>query len=140
MGLTYVGAVEKDKKEIPAEFLPIRDQPANLACCRFNWVRTVQLSFVPKKNRSVIFISIMHYSTEIYEKNKQKQELVCFYNTTKYGIGLLGMKCAVYTSNKRTRMLAIVSLAHVTAYIFYVLLEHNAYVQILFHKTRHKIR
>lgn len=101
MGLTYVGTMRKDKREVPKEFLPSRQRPASSARFAINGKRTL-VSYAPEKNKSVILISTMHHSFEINE-DKKKPEIVCYYNTTKCGVDLLDMRCAVYASNRRTR-------------------------------------
>lgn len=50
----------------------------------------------------MILFSTMHHSFDINEE-KKKPEIVCYYNTTKCGVDLLDMRCAVYASNRRTR-------------------------------------
>lgn len=101
MGLTYVGTMRKDKREIPKEFLPSRQRPENSARFAFNGQRTL-VSYAPEKNKSVILISTMHHNVEINEE-KNKPEIVNFYNKTKCGVDLLDMRCAVYASSRRTR-------------------------------------
>lgn len=101
VGLTYVGTLKKDKKEIPTEFLADKNRRVNSARFGFSKNRTL-VSFVPKQNRAVVLVSSMHKGIEVSEE-KNKPEIICFYNKTKCGVDILDMKCAVYTTNKRTR-------------------------------------
>lgn len=101
MKLTYVGTMRKDKKVIPNEFLADRDRTQGSVRFGFNGNRTL-VSFVPKKNRAVVLISTMHHDKSIDEE-KNKPEIISFYNSTKCGVDILDMKCAVYASNRRTR-------------------------------------
>ena len=50
----------------------------------------------------MILISSMHHNKEINEE-KKNPVIICFYNSIKCGMNILDMKCAVYTSNWRTR-------------------------------------
>jgi hypothetical protein len=99
--LTYVGTLRKDKRCIPTEFLPSNSRPVQSTLYGFRKDATL-LSFVPKKNRSVCLISSMHNTIESNEENK-KPEMICFYNRTKAGVDILDMKCAVFSSNRKTR-------------------------------------
>ncbi|XP_039278702.1 piggyBac transposable element-derived protein 4-like [Nilaparvata lugens] len=123
-GLTYVGTLKKDKKIIPTEFLPSSDRTINSS--RFGFKDNYTLvSMVPKKNRAVLLLSTMHHNREINQE-KSKPEIVCFYNSTKAGVDLLDMKCAIYSSNKRTRrwpmavFYRLISVASVNAFILYM--------------------
>lgn len=100
-GLTFVGTIKKNKREIPPEFQASRQRPEGSALFGFSNEKTL-CSFVPKKNRAVILVSTMHHSKSIDEE-KKKPEIICFYNKTKSGVDILDMKCAVYSSGRRTR-------------------------------------
>lgn len=123
-GLTYVGTMRKNKLAIPHEFLANNDRPVGSAIHAFNGGTTL-VSFVPKKNRAVILISSMHHSSEMNEE-KQKPEIICFYNETKCGVDLIDMKCSTYSSSRRTRRwpLAVfyrmVSIASVNAFVMFL--------------------
>lgn len=122
--LTYVGTLRKDKHAIPSQFLPDKIRPAHSTLYGFRKNMTL-LSFVPKKNKAVCLISTMHHSIET-NMDKKKPEMICFYNSTKCGVDLLDMKCAVYSSSKRTRRwpLAIfyrlLNIGSVNAFIVYM--------------------
>lgn len=95
--LTYVGTLKKNKREIPPEFLPSKEQRVGSAI-----YGVTLLSVVPKKNRAVLLLSSMHHNIATDEV-KRKQEIVAYYKKTKAGVDLLDMKCAVYTSSNRTK-------------------------------------
>lgn len=99
--LTYVGTMKKDKRTIPEEFLQNPRRPVASALYGFKEKMTL-LSYVPKKNRAVNLISSMHNSVETNE-NKRKPEIIAYYNATKCGVDIMDMKCAVYSSSRRTR-------------------------------------
>jgi len=88
------------------------------------------LSYVPKKNRAVILISSMHHSIETNE-DKSKPEIIAFYNAIKCGVDIMDMKCAVYSSSRRTRRcpLAIfyrmLNIGSVNSFILYMSYQNS---------------
>lgn len=99
--LTYFGPLKKDKRCIPEEFLPYNDQQIVSKLYGFRNNLTLLL-YVPKKNRVVCLLSSMHNSIEVnHEKNKL--EMICFYNSSKAGVDLVDMKCAVFSLSRKTR-------------------------------------
>lgn len=127
--LTYVGTMKKDKKAIPEEFLPNKRRPVYSTLYGFREDMAL-MSFVPKKNRAVCLISSMHNTIETNQE-KKKPEIISFYNSTKAGVDLLDMKCAIFSSNRKTRRwpLAIfyrlVSIASVNAFVVYMCYRGN---------------
>lgn len=100
-GLTQVGTMRKDKLAIPKELLADKTRPIGSSIHAFHNQITL-VSYVPQKNRAVVLISSsMHHSVAVDEE-KQKPEIICFYNKTKCGVDLIDMKCSIYGSNKRT--------------------------------------
>uniref|UniRef100_A0A1B6LUY7 PiggyBac transposable element-derived protein domain-containing protein n=1 Tax=Graphocephala atropunctata TaxID=36148 RepID=A0A1B6LUY7_9HEMI len=122
--LTYVGTLRKDKRAIPVEFLPNNERPVVSTLYGFRKNMTL-LSFVPKKNKAVCLISTMHHTVET-NLAKKKPEMISFYNSNKCGVDLLDMKCAVFSSSRKTRRwpLAIfyrlVNIGSVNSYITYM--------------------
>lgn len=99
--LTYVGTLKRNKKEVPAEFLPNRTREVGSSLYGFTKDMTL-LSFVPKKSKAVLLISSMHRS-EFTDKGNNKPEIISFYNATKSGVDTLDYKCSNYSTNRRTR-------------------------------------
>ncbi|CAG4917457.1 unnamed protein product [Colias eurytheme] len=100
-GLTYVGTVRKNKRELPPEFLPNRTRPVGSTLFGFTNDKTLA-SYVPKKNQSVVMISSMHHDKTI-DENSGKPEIIEFYNSTKAGVDALDQKCANYSDSSRTQ-------------------------------------
>lgn len=123
-GLTYVGTLKKDKLIIPSEFLPNTKRTVGSSDHAFNGQNTL-VSFVPKKNRAVVLISNMHHSAHINEESG-KPEIIMFYNETKCGVDLMDMRCAVYSSGRRTRrwplavFYRLVNVCSVNTFIMYL--------------------
>jgi hypothetical protein len=121
---TYVGTVKKDKKMIPQEFMPNNEREVHSTLYGFRGPFTL-VSFVPKKNRSVVLISTMHHSIQ-HNQVKKKPEVICYYNVTKCGVDILDMKCAVFSSNRKTRrwplamFYRMVNIGSVNSFIVYM--------------------
>lgn len=77
-GLTCVGTLRKNKRCIPANFLPHRVREVGSNVFGFRRNMTI-VSYVPKKNRAVILLSTMHHSNAIDVQNKKKSEINLYY-------------------------------------------------------------
>lgn len=119
--LTYLGTLRKNKKEIPLEFLPNRKRLVESSIYGFTKDITL-LSYVPKKNRSVILISTMHHQ-KANDPLTNKPEMIADYNNTKGGVDELDKKCSIYSCSRRTRrwplavFYRIIDISAVNAYI-----------------------
>ncbi|XP_069670943.1 piggyBac transposable element-derived protein 4-like isoform X1 [Periplaneta americana] len=100
-GLTYVGTMKKNKKEIPRCFLPNKSRDEKSSIYGFTEDMTL-VSFVPKKSKAIIILSSMHHTSDI-DPDTGKPEIIMYYNMTKSGVDGLDQKCANYTSSRRTR-------------------------------------
>lgn len=125
VGLTYVGTVKKNKRQIPTEFLPSRTREVQSSVFGFQKDKMI-VSYVPKKNRSVILMSSMHHGAVVDEESK-KPEIILFYNDTKAGVDALDQKCSLYSTSRRTRRWpmavfhAILNIAGVNSQVIYSL-------------------
>lgn len=100
-GLTYVGTMRKNKREVPKEFLPHKTRSVGSSIFGFTNDKTLA-SYIPKKNKSVVMISTMHHNKAIDEISG-KPEIITFYNATKGGVDALDQKCANYSVARRTQ-------------------------------------
>lgn len=100
-GLTYVGTLRKNKREIPPEFLPHKVREVGSTLFGFTSDKTLA-SYVPKKNQSVVMISTMHHDKSV-DQESGKPEVIQFYNSTKGGVDSLDQKCANYSVSRRTQ-------------------------------------
>lgn len=122
--LTFVGTLRKNKREIPIEFLPNRNREIGSSLYGFSDDITL-LSYVPKQNKSVLLISSMHHEKS-FDEEKNKPEIVCFYNSTKGGVDSMDQKCANYSSNRRSRrwplsvFYMLVNISAANSYILYL--------------------
>lgn len=122
-GLTYVGTLRKNKREIPKEFLPSRNRDEGSTIHGFTKDLTL-VSYVPKKGRAVILVSSMHHTPLIDEETK-KPEIIIFYNDTKGGVDALDEKCTVYSTSRKTCrwplaiFFTLINISLVNAYVVF---------------------
>lgn len=131
-GLTYVGTLRKNRREVPMEFLANRNRSVSSTLYGFSDEGITLLSHVPKKNKAVLLVSSMH---DCIDKNAPGlPEIIKFYNQTKGGVDALDMKCSNYSSSRRTRRWPLA--------IFYRLLDicsNNSFVLYIHYKDTQPI-
>nr|XP_022910280.1 uncharacterized protein LOC111421369 [Onthophagus taurus] len=122
-GLTYVGTMRKNKREITQEFLADRKKPSGTAL--YGFTKNVTLvSYVPKKGKAVVLVSSMHNNSSV-DKTTGKPEIIAFYNETKGGVDTLDKKYANYSTSRRTRrwpmavFYAVLDIASVNSFVLY---------------------
>ena len=72
--LTLVGTMKQNKREIPQEFKPARQRDENSSIFGFTKDLTF-VSYVPKKNISVVLLSSLHHDSAIY-RDSGKPEII----------------------------------------------------------------
>jgi len=85
------------------------------------------VSYVPKKNKSVVFLSTLHHNSAICS-DSGKPEIIEFYNKTKGAVDMLDQTCARYTVQRATcrwtmvMFYGMINIAVVNALVIYA---HN---------------
>lgn len=64
---TYVGTLRKNKREISMEFLPSKQREEKSSLFRFREDTTL-VPYCPKKKKTVLVLSTMHYDNTIDEE------------------------------------------------------------------------
>lgn len=102
--LTSVGTVRKNKRELPPRLVTTEDRKFPSSMFGFQKNTTV-VSYMSKKNKNVILLSTLHHDDSIdYKTNdKQKPEIVTFYNLTKGGVDTLDKLSAAYNISRNSR-------------------------------------
>nr|BAD11136.1 yabusame-2 [Bombyx mori] len=101
--LTSVGTVRKNKRQIPESFIRTDRQPNSSV---FGFQKDITLvSYAPKKNKVVVVMSTMHHDNSIDESTgeKQKPEMITFYNSTKAGVDVVDELCANYNVSRNSK-------------------------------------
>ena len=70
--ITLVRTLKKNKREIPAEFLPNKQKPISSSMLGFQNHATLA-SFTPKKNKSVVLLSIMQRDANVDAETKNPE-------------------------------------------------------------------
>lgn len=102
--ITLVGTLEKNEREIPPHFTTSQDRQVNSTLFGFN-ERCAIISYVPKKNKTVLALSIMHCDKAMDEETggSQKPEIISFYNRTRCAVDVLDQLCSAYDVNRNSR-------------------------------------
>lgn len=123
--------MKKSKREIPLDFLPNKSRKVGKDGMLFGFTKEVTLlSYVPRKNKSVILISSMHHS-KVFHENSQKPEFITYYNFTKGGVDALDEKCAKHSTSRRTRrwpmviFFRILDISGVNAFVVHQAFKNN---------------
>ncbi|GBP31074.1 PiggyBac transposable element-derived protein 4 [Eumeta japonica] len=118
-GTTMVGTMRRDKRKVPCEFRVARGNPLFSSKFGFNQPCTL-VSYVTKPNKVVILMSTMQNDTAIDSDtgDRQKPEIITYYNRTKDGVHLVDKMCSLYDVSRNSRRWPVT--------IFYDLLNLSA--------------
>ena len=102
-GMTLVGTVRANKKEIPQEMKETRNRVVGSSA--FLFVNDMTLVSYCKdtsrtKKKLVYLLSSMHRQPTIMPNGKP--EIICFYNETKGGVDAFDQMCATYSVSRKT--------------------------------------
>lgn len=132
-GLTCIGTLRKNRKEIPVEFLPTKRREVGTAL--YGFTRDISLlSYTTKINKAVLLVSSSHNhpSEDPFTK---KPDMIVDYNCTKGGVDSLDEKCAKFTCSRRTRrwtmalFFRLFDISTVNAYILYESYSKNSHLE-----------
>ena len=97
-GVTVVDNMKRNKRSIPQCFLSSR---TDLEINMFEFGKTVTpVSYLPRKNRVVIFLSTMHHTSEVNTENKNNSE-INLYNATEGDVDILHQMSHGYTVRRK---------------------------------------
>ena len=100
-GLTFLGTMKKNKKEIPPEFQA--NKTREVQSCLFGFQYDFCMaSTVPKKTKALIFLWTMH-STNIIDQETKKSRVNLDYNATKGGVDTVDQMCSSYSTSRIMR-------------------------------------
>ncbi|KAG8237164.1 hypothetical protein J437_LFUL016649 [Ladona fulva] len=124
--LMLVGTILKNKRELPPEIVEVKNREEYSSLFLFRKNMTL-VSYVPKKERNVLLISSMHKEIAIDASTdeKQKPEIITFYNSTKCGVDTEDEVCETYSVERNTRRWPVAVFYHllntsgINAFIIY---------------------
>ena len=116
--LTMVGTVRKNRVELPAELLVIKNRAAQSSMFAFTDT-TALVSYCPKKGKNVVLMSTLHNNAEISTREDQKPSMILDYNATKGGVDNLDKVTGSYSTKRMTARWPLV--------IYYNMIDVSAY-------------
>ena len=122
--LTLCGTLRRTRTFIPAEFLPSRNRPEYSSIFAFQPEITM-VSYVPKKNRSVILLSSEHCDGTVGDDERKKPEIIGHYNATKGAVDTLDKIVAEYSCNRQSKrwpaviFMNFIDIAAVNAFVLW---------------------
>lgn len=114
--LTLVGTIRSNRRQIPLEFVA-KGLPVGASLFGYQKNATL-VSYIPKKNKTVLLLSTLHDDGKIDEESGKPEIIMC-YNNTKSGVDVLDKLCASYNCARATNRWPMV--------VFYSLLNIGAY-------------
>ncbi len=99
---TLVGTIRRNKKEIPRELQPDAHRPEQSSIFCFDRQLTL-VSYVPKKAHAVILLSSLHHDQAIVDEEKNKPEIILYYNNTKGGVDRMDQMVRTYSCKRKTK-------------------------------------
>lgn len=100
--LTLLGTMRKSRTELPTALMPKR-RPEFESIFAFT-ADTTLVSYAPKKNKSVILLSTMHNTPEVFEDVPgSKPYMILDYNSTKGAVDAFDQQISIYSSHHKTR-------------------------------------
>lgn len=111
--------------QIPESFIRTNRQPNSSL---FGFQKDITLvSYAPRKNKVVVVMSTMHHDNSIDKSTgeKQKPEMITFYNSTKAGVDVVDELSASYNVSRNSKrwpmtlFYGILNIAAINACIMY---------------------
>lgn len=116
--LTIVGTIRRNRKELPSEFVTVKDREVYSTLFGFQDDSMI-VSYCPKKGKIVTLLSTMHSEPDIDHSNeKKKPEVILAYNATKGGVDTMDQMVRCYSVKRMTRRWPMV--------IFYNMIDVSA--------------
>lgn len=130
---TVVGTLRKNKKEIPPEFLNVKERKPCSSMFAFS-ENCILVSYVPKKGKNVLLLSTMHDDDAIDSDTaeKYKPEIISFYNLTKGAVDVVDEMKSLYSVSRiscrwpLTIFFSLLNIGAVNCYIIYKANNENA--------------
>lgn len=98
---TPIRTLCKNKTFIPAELQPRRNKEVFPLLLDFQSHMTL-ISYTPKKNKSVLLLSSMHFDDKVSPEEHKKRDIIIDYNKTKGGLDTSDKLALAYTCKRGT--------------------------------------
>lgn len=125
--LSYVGTVRKNKRQLPPQFVATKTREQFSSLFGFSGGKTL-VSYVPTKNKNVILVSTLHSDNSIDPDSgeKNKPEIITFYNLTKGGVDTVDKMCATYNVSRNIKrwpmviFFTILNVSGINSHVIYL--------------------
>lgn len=126
--LSYVGTIRKNRKELPNDFIATKGRTQHSSIFGFSSDGDTLVSYVPRKNKNVLLVSSLHEdeSIDVSTGEKQKPDVISFYNSTKLGVDIVDKMCGAYNVSRNTKrwpmviFFTMLNIASINSQIIYV--------------------
>lgn len=98
--ITMVGTVRRNKPELPPALMTTRGREVFSSKSAFTHDTTV-VSYMQKKNKNVILMSISHKAAEVSAQEDRKPAIILDYNANKGGVDNLDKVTGTYSRKRR---------------------------------------
>ncbi|XP_045496255.1 piggyBac transposable element-derived protein 4 isoform X1 [Colias croceus] len=122
--LKSTGALRKSQKEIPKSFLKTRGKEVHGAQFGFHKDLTL-VSYKPEKSKVVVILSSRNNDQTTRPTNKQKPEIIAFYDSTKSSVNVVNELCTKYDVSRSCKhwplsvFYAVMNIAALNSMIVY---------------------
>lgn len=100
--ITYNGTLRQNKPDIPPQMLARPEREVESSLFGFQEHLTM-VSYVPKRNKSVILLSSQHKDNERQPEPPHKPEMILHYNVNKAGVDTLDQLVRTYSTKRKCR-------------------------------------
>lgn len=125
-GLTMIGTIRKNKKELPPEFLDIKYENRKAGSSMFLFADEVTaVSYKSKDNKLVSLVSSMHEEASI-DSSSEKPEMIKTYNQTKGAVDTFDQMCHNTNCGRKTKRWPLcffynmINIGVINAYVIYL--------------------
>ena len=128
--LTLNGTLRKNKAVIPGQFSNGKGRDIHSTLFGFSKEKTL-VSYVPKKNKTVVLLSTEHHSKKIIDDgpdSKRKPEIIHAYNATKGGVDTFDKIIGQYSCRRNTRRWPM--------NVFFFILDSAAYNTFVYYSCK----
>lgn len=102
-GVTLVGTLRKNKREIPPLFLQTKNRDLNSSMFAFRNEMTLLSWCPPKKKKKIVILLSTTHDLPDKDRDVRLPEIVEFYNQTKGGVDVFDRLCKNFSTSRKTR-------------------------------------
>ncbi|CAJ0957569.1 unnamed protein product [Ranitomeya imitator] len=125
--LSYVGTVRKNKRELPPQFVSVKERQQYSSMFAFHNGKAL-VSYVPHAKKIVLLLSTLHDDAAIDPGTgaEKKTEIITFYNATKGGVDTADQMCSTFNVSRNIKrwpmviFFAMLNLGGINSQVIYL--------------------